>query len=97
MSDARVAKHITQAIGGFVKSISLSSVSSAGSMANVLQDTLRLLTLWFAYGHDQSVHETVEKGINEIRVEVWLEVIPQLIARIDHHSPKVQSLLVKLL
>jgi len=32
-----------------------------------------------------------------VRVEVWLEVIPQLIARIDHHSPHVQRLLNKLL
>jgi len=94
MSEDIVILHITQAISGFVKSITL---GDGHSVANVLQDTLRLLTLWFSYGHDAGVHKTVEKGIKEIRVEVWLEVIPQLIARIDHHSPHISALLSSLL
>lgn len=94
MNEEAVTLHITQAISGFVKSITL---GDGHSVANVLQDTLRLLTLWFSYGHDNGVHKTVEKGIKEIRVEVWLEVIPQLIARIDHHSPHVSVLLSSLL
>lgn len=37
------------------------------------------------------------RGIAQIRVEVWLEVIPQLIARIDHHAPAVSEKLNSLL
>ena len=63
----------------------------------VAQDTLRLLTLWFAYGHDPCVDAAAVAGLREVRVEVWLEVVPQLIARIDHPSARVRSALQNLL
>lgn len=64
------------AVQGFFRSIALSKGSS-------LQDTLRLLTLWFDYGHQQDVYEALIEGIETIQIDVWLQVIPQLIARID--------------
>ncbi|CAG9564543.1 unnamed protein product [Danaus chrysippus] len=73
------------AIEGFFKSISLSNGSS-------LQDTLRLLTLWFDHGHHPAVYDALFEGIRQIDVKIWLQVIPQLIARID--SPR--SLVAKL-
>ncbi|CAH2267767.1 jg15184 [Pararge aegeria aegeria] len=73
------------AIKGFFKSISLSNGSS-------LQDTLRLLTLWFDHGHHPAVYDALFEGIRQIDVKIWLQVIPQLIARID--SPR--SLVAKL-
>ena len=39
-----------------------SSVSASCVAAVVLQDTLRLLTLWFAHGARPAVHAAVEKG-----------------------------------
>jgi FKBP12-rapamycin complex-associated protein len=36
-------------------------------------------------------------SLQEVRVEVWLEVVPQLIARIDHPSALVKSALQGLL
>ncbi|KAJ8712457.1 hypothetical protein PYW07_005299 [Mythimna separata] len=73
------------AIEGFFKSISLSNGSA-------LQDTLRLLTLWFDHGHHPAVYDALFEGIRQIDVKIWLQVIPQLIARID--SPR--SLVAKL-
>ncbi|XP_075980092.1 serine/threonine-protein kinase mTor-like isoform X2 [Anticarsia gemmatalis] len=77
--------HTIPAIEGFFKSISLSNGSA-------LQDTLRLLTLWFDHGHHPSIYDALFEGIRQIDVKIWLQVIPQLIARID--SPR--SLVAKL-
>ncbi|XP_050677035.1 serine/threonine-protein kinase Tor-like [Leptidea sinapis] len=73
------------AIEGFFKSISLSN-------GNSLQDTLRLLTLWFDHGHHPAIYDALFEGTRQIDVKIWLQVIPQLIARID--SPR--SLVAKL-
>ncbi|XP_063895225.1 serine/threonine-protein kinase mTor isoform X1 [Helicoverpa armigera] len=77
--------HTIPAIEGFFKSISLSNGSA-------LQDTLRLLTLWFDHGHHPAIYDALFEGIRQIDVKIWLQVIPQLIARID--SPR--SLVAKL-
>lgn len=77
--------HTIPAIEGFFKSISLSNGSA-------LQDTLRLLTLWFDHGHNTAIYDALFEGIRQIDVKIWLQVIPQLIARID--SPR--SLVAKL-
>lgn len=76
--------HIVPAIQGFFKSISLSSLS-------VLQDTLRLLTLWFAHGNHQEVNDAVVEGRGSVSIDTWLEVIPQLIARIKQPSQLVKK------
>ncbi|KAG8142392.1 hypothetical protein E2320_006314 [Naja naja] len=67
------------AVQGFFRSISL-------SRGNNLQDTLRVLTLWFDYGHWPEVNEALVEG-----------VIPQLIARIDTPRPLVGRLIYQLL
>ncbi|XP_063917186.1 serine/threonine-protein kinase mTOR isoform X2 [Zophobas morio] len=64
------------AVQGFFKSINLSKGSS-------LQDTLRLLTLWFDYGDWPEVYDAIVEGIRLVEKNTWLQVIPQLIARID--------------
>ncbi|KAI5778883.1 armadillo-type protein [Geopyxis carbonaria] len=75
--------HVIPAVQGFFRSISLSSGSS-------LQDTLRLLTLWFTHGGASEVNAAVTEGFNSISVDTWLEVIPQLIARINQPDPVVR-------
>ncbi|KAF2167776.1 hypothetical protein M409DRAFT_21926 [Zasmidium cellare ATCC 36951] len=79
-----VSEHVVPAINGFFKSIALSSTSS-------LQDTLRLLTLWFAHGANPEVTHSVIKGIASVSVDTWLEVIPQLIARISQTNKLVRE------
>ncbi|XP_063386567.1 serine/threonine-protein kinase mTOR [Cydia fagiglandana] len=85
-----VEQYTVPAVDGFFKSINLSHGSS-------LQDTLRLLTLWFDYGHHPAVHEALVDGIRTIEINVWLQVIPQLIARIDTPRALVGKLIHSLL
>jgi FKBP12-rapamycin complex-associated protein len=85
-----IRDHVIPAIAGFFKSIALSSGSS-------LQDTLRLLTLWFTHGGNSEVNTRVTEGFNTISVDTWLEVIPQLIARINQPDPVVRHTIHQLL
>ena len=85
-----ISGHVVPAIVGFFKSIALASSSS-------LQDTLRLLTLWFAYGGDTEVNTAILEGLNDVSIDTWLEVIPQLIARINQPNNRVRGSIHRLL
>lgn len=90
LPQAMIIDHVLPAIKGFFRSISLSPTSS-------LQDTLRLLTLWFAHGGDSEVNHTVLDSFAMVSVDTWLEVIPQLIARINQPNPRVRQCIHRLL
>lgn len=62
-----------------------------------MQDTLRLLTLWFDYGQWPEVHAAIVEGIRMIEKNTWLQVIPQIIARIDTPRALVSRLIHELL
>ncbi|KAI1775912.1 FAT-domain-containing protein [Hypoxylon cercidicola] len=85
-----IINHVVPAVQGFFKSIALSSGSS-------LQDTLRLLTLWFAHGGSGEVNAAVTQGFGTVSVDTWLEVIPQLIARINQPNQRVRQSIHNLL
>lgn len=82
--------HVVPAVAGFFKSIVLSNNSS-------LQDTLRLLTLWFAHGGHHEVNAIVNEGFTSVTIDTWLEVIPQLIARINQPNARVRQAVHRLL
>ena len=90
LSPQTISNYAVPALKGFVRSISLSKGSS-------LQDTLRLLTLLFDYGHQSDMYEALHEGVRIIEVDNWLQVIPQLIARIDTPRPLVGRLIHQLL
>lgn len=56
------------AVHGFFKSVILSKNGSS------LQDTLRILTLWFEDGYDNLVRIAVEDGIKNVPIVTWLQV-----------------------
>lgn len=56
---------------GFFRSIALQN-------ENALQDTLRLLTLWFKFGAHDDVSQAMASGFSVVEVDTWLEVIPQV-------------------
>ncbi|RUP43431.1 hypothetical protein BC936DRAFT_137191, partial [Jimgerdemannia flammicorona] len=85
-----ISTHIVPSVQGFFRSIALSKDNS-------LQDTLRLLTLWFKYGHQQDVSQAINEGFNTITIDTWLQVIPQLIARIHAPNANVRRLIHQLL
>ena len=60
---------------GFFRSIALRNDQA-------LQDTLRLLTLWFKYGSDDEVSHTIGSGFSSVEVDTWLVVIPQVKERL---------------
>lgn len=71
LSSAHFTTYIIPAVEGFLRSIALSP-------GNSLQDTLRLLTLWFSYGYQHGVNTAIAQGLHTVNVDVWLEVIPQV-------------------
>jgi serine/threonine-protein kinase mTOR len=45
---------------------------------NPLQDSLRVLTLWFKFGAEERVTLAVSEGASVVSVDAWLDVIPQV-------------------
>ncbi|KAJ7858122.1 FAT domain-containing protein [Mycena olivaceomarginata] len=76
ISGERLASHVIQSIEGFFRSINLRS-------QDALQDTLRLLTMWFKYGAHEEISHTIASGFSMVKIDTWLPVIPQIIARIQ--------------
>ncbi|GAA93365.1 uncharacterized protein L969DRAFT_91224 [Mixia osmundae IAM 14324] len=84
------AGHLVPSVQAFFQSIALSP-------GNSVQDTLRLLTLWFKYGYHPDVSGAIAEGFTNVSVDTWLEVIPQLIARIHAPSANVRRLIQQVL
>ncbi|KAG9127299.1 phosphatidylinositol kinase- protein kinase tor1 [Ceratobasidium sp. 392] len=61
------------------------------------QETLRVLTLWFKFGAHEDVSLAMTDGFHTVNVTTWLEVIPQIIARIQTPSALVRRLISQLL
>ncbi|KAI1717889.1 FAT domain-containing protein [Ditylenchus destructor] len=78
--------YVVNAVKCFFKAIQLAEGSR-------LDDTLRLLMLWFDYGERPEVLKQLNESLKEVPLESWLEVMPQLIARLD--SQYNTGLLVK--
>ncbi|THH04859.1 hypothetical protein EW145_g5218 [Phellinidium pouzarii] len=78
-----LAVHVVQAVQGFFRSIGLHN-------ENALQDTLRLLTLWFKFGDHDEISHAMASGFGSVDVDTWLEVIPQIIARIQTPSTNIR-------
>ncbi len=91
--------YVIPAIQGFFTCIKLSSAvsTSLNQEANCLQDTLCLLTIWFEYCNNSEIYDVLYEGIKHTPTEIWLQVIPQLIARIDTNKQYVAKLIHNLL
>ncbi|KAG6916802.1 hypothetical protein DXG01_005325 [Tephrocybe rancida] len=88
--DDRFVAHIVQAVDGFFRSITLKNEEP-------LQDTLRLLTLWFKYGSIDDVSHAMRDGFTTVEVVAWLAVIPQIIARIQTPDANIRQDIKRLL
>lgn len=85
-----VQRHVIPSIKGFFHSIALSN-------SNSLQDMLRLLTLWFKFGGIPEAAQAMTEGFNMVKIDNWLEVVPQLISRIHQPNEVVSRSLFGLL
>ena len=93
---------VAPAVTGFFKSIELSQDKAQSKLVGDkvsynLQDILRLLTLWFGYGDAEDVEAALREGFGHVRVDTWLAVIPQIIARIHTNSETVRDMIQSLL
>ncbi|KAJ2062155.1 phosphatidylinositol kinase- protein kinase tor1 [Coemansia sp. S146] len=89
-----IERHVVPAVQGFFRAIQLSKSDTT------LQDTLRLLTAWFNYSRHESVVQAVLDGLSTISIRTWLQVIPQILARIhikyEGTSQLIKQLLVEM-
>lgn len=85
-----ILRYVVPAVKGFFHSIAL-------SFSNPLQDTLRLLTLWLDFGGVEEVATAMQEGLQMVKVDTWLDVIPQLISHIHQPDPVVSHSLLGLL
>ena len=63
----------------------------------MIKALLRLVTIWFRYGENESVLVEVERQLAETSISSWLMAIPQLIARLGTPHQELQGLLIELL
>jgi FKBP12-rapamycin complex-associated protein len=62
-----------------------------------LQNTLRLLKLWFNHGSLPEIEQIIREGFDKIDLKVWIHVIPQLLARINIKENVIRNSLNDLL
>jgi len=93
-SSALSVSHIEAAVIGFVCAI---NVGTRKWSASVQQDLLNLLTCLFKHGAQKEVAVMLAKSFESIRVEAWLGVLPQMLARIHITDPNIRSVLHPLL
>eukprot|EP01062_Namystynia_karyoxenos_P028013 TRINITY_DN2131_c0_g1_i1.p1 TRINITY_DN2131_c0_g1~~TRINITY_DN2131_c0_g1_i1.p1 ORF type:complete len:2623 (+),score=1020.62 TRINITY_DN2131_c0_g1_i1:162-7871(+) len=80
--------YVVSAIEGYIKSVTIGPNNSS-----VLQDVLRLLTLWFQFGGQERVERALREGFELVKLDVWLLVIPQIIARAHTSERRIANLL----
>ena len=79
---------------GFLRAVTLGRKRWSGS---VQQDLLNLLNVWFWYGHLSDLCKVLTHGFQNVCLDAWLGVLPQLIARINTENETVRSMLHGLL
>ncbi|CAC9541356.1 phosphatidylinositol 3-kinase-like protei [Leishmania infantum JPCM5] len=86
--------HLICCINSLFKSIQLCN-DVPGSL--VMQDVLRILSVWFANSSIREINEAVHHGVQVVADHVWLNVVPQLIARIGIEARYARAILTDLL
>ena len=85
--------YVVLAVKGLIQSISLGEQD----VTKTLQDTLRLLKLWFKHGSVTEIDKLIKSGFDIVGIEVWTQVIPQLLARIDINTERTKNTMIELL
>eukprot|EP01012_Entosiphon_sulcatum_P023740 TRINITY_DN2884_c0_g1_i1.p1 TRINITY_DN2884_c0_g1~~TRINITY_DN2884_c0_g1_i1.p1 ORF type:complete len:760 (+),score=204.03 TRINITY_DN2884_c0_g1_i1:157-2436(+) len=88
---------IVAAVNAYFRSISLGGPLEPTKSALVLQDVLRLLTLWFRHGGIPEVEKELHEGFSTVNIDTWLLVVPQIIARVQSKNPAVYRLILKVM
>jgi len=86
--------HVIAAVKAFVRAI---SVGTKRFSASVQQDMLNLLSCLYNYAEVEGIASAINDGLSSIKLEAWLGVLPQLLARIHIKTPAIRSVLHPLL
>lgn len=85
--------YVVFAVKGLIQSISLGKQD----VTKTLQDTLRLLKLWFKHGSVAEIDKLIKGGFDTVGIEVWTQVIPQLLARVDNNGKYFLHIVIDLI
>ncbi len=77
-------QYLTNSIEGFFKSIKIGGKTK-------LEDSLKILTLWFKFGSVAQMYKVFDRGFEDTVITSWLEVVPQIIARLHTTDRDVQA------
>ncbi len=92
-TDKNYLQLIGNAFNGFIKSISL----GGPEFTETLQDTLKLLELWFKYGDLPEIKQALKSNYESVDLVCWLNVVPQMITKLDIHNDQILSNVLHLL
>lgn len=81
-------KNALQALKAFFKSLELGT----NNHKYFLQDCLKLMTLVFEYYEDNKIADEFKSSFRRVAPEGWIEVIPQIIARLYSKNKKSSNL-----
>ena len=84
---------IKDSFHGFMQSISL----GGPEFTETLQDTLKLLDLWFKYGDIAAVRDIMKESYEKVSITCWLNVVPQMIAKLDSNNEIITDNICNLL
>ena len=93
----KYVQHVVSAVTGLVQQLFLSSQVTSESKTKTLQTTLRLLKIWFQHGNLPEIEHKLSQGFERIDLKVWIDVIPQLLARIDIKDQMIRQSLINLI
>lgn len=82
------------AIHGLMRALTLGTKRWSST---VTEDMLCIMQLWFRYAHLPEVSDAIEQRLSQVHCDVWLGILPQLIARIDTPGENARNLLHQLL
>jgi FKBP12-rapamycin complex-associated protein len=91
--DEKMKGFIHDAFDGFIKSIAL----GGPEFTETLQDTLKLLELWFKYGDLPEIDLLLKASYEIIDISCWLNVIPQMITKLDINNEVVHKNMLELI
>ena len=55
-----------------------------------------MLKIWFQHGNLPEIEQKLRQGFEQIDLKVWIDVIPQLLARIDINDERIKESLLNL-
>ena len=85
--------YASNSIIGFTKSVCI----GGKNISRTLQDILRIIDVWFIIGQEESIDKLVIQIFDTIDIDIWLLVIPQLLARVNIKDERIKNTLSILL